>query len=541
MTSRILGVAAITLLLASCGYFNSLYNANRRFAEAERAVLAGDAIGASRSYRAAIDGAATSYRKHPNSRWADDALLVVGRARFALREYAAAAAAMDALLAQTRDARTRGIALAHIGAARLRLGDPQAGLSPLDSAVAILPAGSDDAAFARLWRARAGFAAGRPDAWSDLLEAAGNRRTAWGASVEGVRRAAELRDSARLGTFMQSLAGARFVTGSQVEVDSTLRFVAAAWSPAVAFQESAPLQRGSWPAGARDAVAVTRVEIAQDAGELAAALELALEVAGAVTGGLGSTARFHAARIRLRDAASPEDLEEVRVILLRAFDSSRALQLMRMVRTAQVLIERGDEPATALSLFAAAELARDELEAPLLARRLFLDFAALSPDVNWAGKAVLAAHALGATDESVAALHDLDANPYVRAARGESVGVQLDRSEERLAWGIAGLRADALSEAIQRDVVVGRAVSVLDSTRAAARLDSVRIACGTLLDSLGLAGIRADSTRSACLRGDSTRVAFVLSADTTLLRDSARAEPRTIRRGVQVAPDTIPE
>jgi hypothetical protein len=538
---RLLFVAVATLLAGGCGYFNSLYNANRRFAEAERAVRSGDVEGANRAYREAIAGAAVSYRRHPDSRWADDALLVVGRSRFALGENAAAAAAMEALLAQSTDVQMRAAAQSWLGAARFRLGDAAAAAAPLDSALTTLEPGSGHAAFARLWRARVRFDQSRADAWDDLTHAAHARSTAWEASLEGIRRAAAARDSAQLERFMNTLADARFVPGAFFQVDTTLRSAAAAWSPAAVFRASAPLQLGAWPAAGRDAAGIVRVELARAAGSNDAAFRIAMDIAEAVGGGVGSTARFHAARLRLTEAAAPEDLEQIRIILLRAFDSSDALQLMRLVRTAQVLIEQGDGPATALSLFAAAEMARDELQAPLLAQRLFLDFAALQPDNVWAGKAVLAAHDIAPSEETSAALRLHAANAYVRTAQGAAADDAVDRAEERMAWGIAGLRADAFTEAILRDAVVGRAVTMLDSTRAAARSDSVRIACGTLLDSLRLTGIRSDSTRSACLRGDSARVAFVLTADTLLLRDTTRAgDPRTIRRlPGQAAPDTF--
>ncbi|MGH7448276.1 MAG: hypothetical protein ACRELT_11985, partial [Longimicrobiales bacterium] len=59
------------------------------------------------------------------------------------------------------------------------------------------------------------------------------------------------------------------------------------------------------------------------------------------------------------------------------------------------------------------------------------------------------------------------------------------------------------------------------------------------IDSLSIAGIRADSTRTACLRGDSARVRFVIDVDTALLRDTAdRMDPRETSRG-RAAPDTL--
>ena len=92
-----------TLALAGCGYFNALYNAQRRFAEAERAERSGDAAGAHSGYVAAVERAANSYRRYPNSRWADDALFLIGRARFAMGEVAAAKAALPSgAFAQTK-------------------------------------------------------------------------------------------------------------------------------------------------------------------------------------------------------------------------------------------------------------------------------------------------------------------------------------------------------------------------------------------------------------------------------------------------------
>src|SRR5690606_5281631 len=160
-------------------------------------------------------------------------------------------------------------------------------------------------------------------------------------------------------------------------------------------------------------------------------------------------------------------------------------------------------------------------------------------DNVWAGKAALAAHQIEPDAESAAALERLADNAYVRAARGDrrSAG-EIERAEERLAFGITGLRAAAREEAVRRDVMVGRAITVLDSTRMVARNDSARIACGMLLDSLDVAGIRADSTRTACLRGDTARVRFVLGVDTVLLRDTTRNADPTLDPG-RVPPDTI--
>jgi hypothetical protein len=266
-----------------------------------------------------------------------------------------------------------------------------------------------------------------------------------------------------------------------------------------------------------------------------------MRVADNVRGGTGSAARLMVARLRMATLADPAQLEDVRSLLLPAFDEAQALHLQRRIRAVQIMIERGSSQSSALWLFAAAEFARDELLAPRLARTLFLDFADIAAATPWSGKAVLAAAVIDPAADTDAALADHADNIYLRAARGDPTGDQLQIAEQRLAHGIAGLHADALAAAIARDVVVGRAVSILDSTRAAARSDSIRIVCGSLIDSLRVAGIRADSTRSACLRGDSVRVAFVLRSDTAALMDTTRTRQPTVtdpRRPPVVRPDT---
>lgn len=521
MRRRLLLVGCV-LLLGGCGYFNSLYNANRHFADAERARQRGDQATAARDYREAIDRAAVSYRKYPDGRWADDALLLLGRARFALAEYDAAAAAMRALLAQSGDDSMRALAHAYLGASLVEHASLDSAIIHLDSAAATLRADSDEGAFVRLWRARAAFDQGRADAgWADLAAAVRSPQTSRDAALDGIAQALVVRDSARAFEFMARLAAAPHAGRVHMQFDSILRRVAHEWSAGIALHGAAPFEESQWPVDARDVIALARAEIAIDADAPDIGLELATKLGEAVSGGIGSRARRVAARIRLSSTESVEELESVRGLLLPAYDDPLALELMRRVRAAQILIRAGEDPGSTLSLFAAAELLRDEVNARLLARRLFLDFAARRPDHVWAGKAALAAHQIRADEETAALLDGLAGNPYIRAVRGASYdAAEIDRAEERLAYGIAGLRTDALAEAVRGDVVVGRAVAVLDSTRAAARSDSVRIVCGALVDSLRIAGIRADSTRSACLRGDSARVAFVITADTILLLDA---------------------
>ena len=103
-------------------------------------------------------------------------------------------------------------------------------------------------------------------------------------------------------------------------------------------------------------------------------------------------------------------------------------------------------------------------------------------------------------------------------------------TEDRLSRSLAAVREDAFAAADARDVSVGSAVARLDSLKARAVADSLKLACGAMLDSLALKGIRADSVRSACLRRDADRVALLMKIDTLLLRDSTRADTLARRR-----------
>jgi hypothetical protein len=472
----LLAPVLLAAALTGCGYFNSLYNANRQYANAERAAARGDSATSRAAFRTSIDNAAVSYRGHPDGRWSDDALLLIGRARFALGEYDKSAAAMRHLLLSSARLGPRASAHAHLGAALIRLDSVAYALPHLDSAVTALTPGTEQAAFARLWRARASFQLGREaDAWQDLELAAAHPYIAVEASLETARRAVVARDAARLSSAAARLA--EFRDGDRASGDLALLLRAAAdqWSPAIVLHATSPMERVVWRADAANHLSMARAEIAYLAGDPANATRIAMNVAQTTRGGAGSRARVLAATWRLEDARAVDDLEQVQRLLLAAYDNGDALDLLRRTRAVQLLASRGMSPSSSLSLFAAAELAHD-IGAPALARALFLDFAALVPHSPWAGKAALAAHAISADDSTRHLLAHLSDNPYVRAAAGSFDDNELSLAEQRLARGMTGLRADALAEVVLRDIGVGRALSALDSSHSAGLQDSAKAA-----------------------------------------------------------------
>ena len=105
----------------------------------------------------------------------------------------------------------------------------------------------------------------------------------------------------------------------------------------------------------------------------------------------------------------------------------------------------------------AAEMARDGLGAPRLARGLFLRFATEAPASPFAGKAILAALATTPDPRSDPALRsgleDRVGDPYVAQARGAaSAAPHLGEIEAQLAGIMTELLARADTEVQRRDL-----------------------------------------------------------------------------------------
>ena len=124
----------------------------------------------------------------------------------------------------------------------------------------------------------------------------------------------------------------------------------------------------------------------------------------------------------LERARDPGEAQAVVPILLPAGDDPRAAALLDAVEAVERYSAVGLEDP--LGWFAAAEVARDRLGAPVLARGLFLAYADTDPGDRWAPKALLAALGVSLDPEDRSWLRGrLEAHrssPYVEAARGGS-------------------------------------------------------------------------------------------------------------------------
>lgn len=524
-------------LVAGCAYFNSLYNARRAFEDAQAARLRDQPLEAASAYREAIDGAARSYRSDEDGRWADDALYIMGRAYFHSGDWARSRAALDRLLATSDDPGLRAGARVYLGGVALARGRPDFGMRLLDEALEEVPDATLRAE-AHLWRARAGFRAGRTEeGWASLdrsEEASGELRV-----PVGLERLARGLDNDR---FEYALAGAAAVleeASGEAWADTVfaaLERASGLWGAGRAAALLAGAGRGGWTAGARNRARLARARLLARAGDTAAAGGVAREVARG-DDRVAHEARVALARWRLNAVDGLEELAEVRAVLLPALALPEARRLIDHMERVGLFVERAAAAGDHLALFAGAELARDSLGSPRLARRLFTLYADRDRGSPWEAKALMAALELavdaGGRGTLVARLNRMGGNIYVQASGG-TVARPADYAvlEDRLGASLAILHQRIAGEAVNRDVAVRQAARTLDSIQAAEELRR-RVEAG---DSLLLDSLRLDSLRLDSLRADSLRRNAPGAAST-----DAFFVPDTVPRPDSMPPlDTLP-
>ena len=538
--SVVLALAAAAALPA-CAYFNALYNAQREFEEAERLTERGESGRAGQAYLRSAQKAAKSFEQDPEGRWADDALYLLGRAHFHRGSYPEARASLTRLLTLTEDADVRAGARTFLGAAELRLGNLPAAREHLAAVLSAADLGDDTRGQALLWRGRLHFAAGDADAaWADLADAA---RAGGGAEraarMEAVRTAVLSGHQERAGTAAADLVSAGYADLLADSVFALADTAVVLWGADLAGALLAPLDAAAWPDDRRAALYLTRADLALAAGDTAVALAHARDAASRSAGPRAIQARVRLARWTLATSSDLDDLREVRAALLPALADDAARGLVRLVEIVGILVETGLGNNQPLALFTAAEVARDELEAPGIARAIFLGQAEGNPRSPWAMKAALAAAQLNPSPAERTRIEALLAgatdDPYVTAARGRP-SARYGELETQLDRMVSGLRRWGREEAERRDGLVLQTVLTMDSLRLAAELDSLTVACGLRLDSLGVeeglladslavgAGLLADSALAACVRRDTLRFDSIVSGALDFTPDSAAAD-----------------
>ena len=498
-------------LVGACAYYNSLYNANRAYTEAEDARLEGRESMARSKYNEAIDKAAKSYRRSEEGRWADDALYLIGRSHARSVDWPEAQAALEAAVALTTDEELAAGARVFLGAAAVSLGAEESGMALLDSALASLE-DDETKGEAFLWRARARYAVGDLDAaWPDLDSAsvgggqyrdeAGLDRLSWAVETGTM-------DQAAIGA--SALLSSDRTAAAKDTIEALLQASRQLWGPDSTLPLLERVDQAPWPPATRESLVLIRAEVAADAGDSVTALADARDVSAGL-GPQADRARVLLARWRLAGMRDPGELDGIRALLLPAVGSPVAVGMLEAVKTVGLLVERSQREGQALALFSAGELARDTLASPGLARVFFLAYADLERGSAWEGKALLAALNLTAEgperDLILARIAEIPDNIYVVAAHwglGEDRQPEYTVLERRLSGTLVTIQAQVAAEARTRDVLVSEAARALDSLRTSDAI-ARRLAEGdsVLLDSLRLDSLRIDSIRLDSIRRDS--------------------------------------
>jgi tetratricopeptide (TPR) repeat protein len=410
-------------------------NAGALYVQAEADRRAGRDTLAQGAYVDVARKTGDAVRGRPGADWADEALLLYARAQLRLGDYGAAEGALEDALRRDPDPVRRAEIDVYRAVVDEVTGDRARAMELVNTALqtmipladgrvgrAVTPALTGEALVdAHLLRGRLLLRQGRVEpGWWDLDRAVelepGTRAEA---GVERLRWGVESESRERTGLAINGLlANPR----ANVRVDTVSVLVSQArtlWGPATAADLLAAVDSSDWDRAARGRLSLQRARYLDEAGDAVAAAEIATDVSR----GLGRSAA--AARLLVAEwrAARARDLEEVyglRALLLPAAAEPLVAERLSAIDELEILVGFGlDEP---LGWFAAAEVARDRLAAPVLARGLFLAYGDQASSEPWAPKALLAA--LEATsDEGDRAwirgrLEAYPDSPYVLAAHG---------------------------------------------------------------------------------------------------------------------------
>ena len=408
------------MLVAACSYHNVLYNANNLFLKGESARRSGRDSLASARYSEVIQKTGEALRDQPESEWADEALVLHGRARFRLGELREARAALiDAVRANSSKVDEARIYLAAVQA---ELGDVSSALAGVSQALS--------GTLEDLARSEAHLLRGRL-----LLERGMFDQGEWDldqASVAGLGMTAEAElellnwsivhgEETRAQDAIEHLLENPRAGGRTETMVLLVHQASEVWGNEKVAAMLGRVNRSPWDRVARGEIALARARLLDKAGDTSAARLQATEVAS----GLGRSAvdaRLLLADWQLQRARDLDTVYGVRVLLLPVGRDVRAAGQIESIDVMESLTGLGySEP---LGFFAAAELARDRLGAEYVARGLFLAYAAAVPSEPWAPKALLAALDITPDPGDRAWLRGrLEANPnspYVLAASGGS-------------------------------------------------------------------------------------------------------------------------
>jgi len=406
------------LLLGGCVYYNGMYNARKFTSDAEKAEREGRTIDAATAWGQVTVKAETLLVRHPDTRYAPEARVLMGRAYAKLGDCVQARSSLESSLHALSDTALRAQGELTLARCLVKLGEPKSAAEHFRS---LYTASADSARRALLPELVAALgAAGEYQEALDLAgsapEALGHQRLLLLAGAGHVAEAAALADSlAALGDTLApwdsaaTLAGTRSPAAGSRIVDAMLRL------PDMPGQRRALLLLND----------ADRLAPVNSAGAMARYREVLALGSPAST---MARARLKMARLRLAHVTDLAELDSVAVALERenVEGSPVAFDAAALANAVHVLIAVRDSvtaetPQGDMRMFLAGELAGDSLHAPALAHQLLVRTADLWPASPYAAKALLAARLIAPADSLLRLRIEsaYGANPYVRMVRGE--------------------------------------------------------------------------------------------------------------------------
>jgi predicted negative regulator of RcsB-dependent stress response len=414
-------LALLALSSGSCAYYNGMYNTRKFTGQAEKAEREGRTIDASTAWGQVTVKAETLLARHPDSKYAPEARVLMGRAYAKLGDCASARASLEPGLGMIQDSvleREGQLALARC---LVNLNEPQRAVLAYQR----LYASASDSQQVAL-RPELLVALQRAGAWNDALRLATD-------STSATRRM-RLLLLAGAGQFdqMLALADSLATQGDSIAPWDSATALAGHVDPAAASRVVDDMMRlpSVRPERRARALLADATRLAPvDSGLALARFRQVLATTGPAD--LAARARLDMIRLRLRYAQSPADLDGIAADLRRETEDSPLMAEARtLAASLDQLIALRDSvgpttPAGDMQTFLAAELARDELRSLPLARQLFVRVADLWPASPYAAKALLAARVIAPGDSALRVRIETDytADPYVMAVRGEEVPV----------------------------------------------------------------------------------------------------------------------
>jgi hypothetical protein len=440
----------LLLALAGCAYFNGIYNARDAASDAERLEREGRSAEAREAWLRSAASAESVLVRHGDGRWGPEALFLAGRglalgarcdrALPLLERYLAGPVATDG---------RRGAASLAVGRCLVDEGRAADALDVLAPLAGEPDAAGGDAALAEQaarWAARAALALGRDGDASRFLARLPDGEAEW----ERLDGALARGDLARA----ESLLVRRGAAGdASRDVPAAIRVLWDGGNRDGARRVVEAYERAGAEPSLLGRIRLSLAERLAAAGDDDAARALLRRArAGTADTLVDRTAAAWLTLLSLGDAASLGDAEGI-VERGRSDGSGTPLhdRLERAVLLVRLLESRQDTAGAAL--FLAAEVARDSLRAPRLARRYLARILEQSPPPLLAPKALLAAAALVPDSAPVfraRLLADFPRSGWSAILRGDTAASSPDlrRGEALLAgaWSVAGqLLADSLT------------------------------------------------------------------------------------------------